>query len=490
MEYSTQLRHGVCNGRGNSLRAEGAGMRTMNAHKHYHEPFPNETLRSEFDITEQIYNTQSACKIKPIYVWVKGHQDDDKQYDDLSLEAQLNIDADELAGVFQQQSGKSRPIVNMLPSCPALLLIRGISVTSNYRKQLIRASVEPTYIQYLQYKFGWSDEVVLAIAWKSLSLAIPRIKRDVIITKICNDLLPTATTLYKRKYQHHDTCVLCSKKETRDHILRCNEPTRIKWRRKMLSALRSRLLYLETDFSLGETLCTAVAEWIETETVDINKYPEKYHKAIKSQHHIGWRHMFSGKISQEWLRLQEQSTKVTTGHKRLSYVWGASIVEVLLKQFVLLWELRNEEVHGKTAEKQEQIRKTKLSETVRKLNDQREQARPSDMCLFHPDIDEYIEQSNSQAIASYISSHKRAISNSIKQWATASHLGVTSIINWVSGNNSREQIERIHSRQRKSLLHNSRKKDKARLARIRKELDKNQRQTSIAGYYTLNRVSD
>jgi hypothetical protein len=79
---------GPCNGRGNSLRAEGAGLlsvtmflsimvkylklqqinmvcisdnaeliRRCNAHKDYEEPFPNETLKSEYDITEQIYQT-------------------------------------------------------------------------------------------------------------------------------------------------------------------------------------------------------------------------------------------------------------------------------------------------------------------------------------------------------------------------------------------------------------------------------------------------
>jgi hypothetical protein len=88
---------GTCNGRRNSLRAEGAGMlsgtlflsifseyfdqsfkivfisdnaeliRRMNAHKNYQEPFPNETLRSEFDVTEQIYKTQTASKIIPTY---------------------------------------------------------------------------------------------------------------------------------------------------------------------------------------------------------------------------------------------------------------------------------------------------------------------------------------------------------------------------------------------------------------------------------------
>ena len=119
-----------------------------------------------------------------------------------------------------------------MPSCPAMLLIRGISTTNNYRKQLIRASVEPTYIQYLQCKFCWSDEIVTSIVWKSLSLAIARLNRDVVLTKICNDLLPTATTLFKIKYQYQDTCALCSKTDTRDRLLRCNEKSRIDWRRQ------------------------------------------------------------------------------------------------------------------------------------------------------------------------------------------------------------------------------------------------------------------
>jgi hypothetical protein len=52
------------------------------------------------------------------------------------------------------------------------------------------------------------------ISWKCLSLAIKRINRDVLITKVCNDLFPTADTLCKMKYQHHDTCILCHQPET------------------------------------------------------------------------------------------------------------------------------------------------------------------------------------------------------------------------------------------------------------------------------------
>ena len=186
---------GPCRGRGNSLRAEGAGMlsgtmlialmvqflnipeikitcisdnaeliRRCKAHKHYHEPYPNETLTSEFDISEQIYITQQENNIRARFKWVKGHQDNNTRYEDLPLEAQLNIDADELAGEYQNEQGKFLPIIHTLPSCSAMLSIGGISVTSNYRKQLIRGYVEPAYIEYLQYKFGWSNETITGIA--------------------------------------------------------------------------------------------------------------------------------------------------------------------------------------------------------------------------------------------------------------------------------------------------------------------------------------
>jgi hypothetical protein len=68
-----------------------------------------------------------------MYKWVRGHNDKNAAYDDIELEAQLNVDADKYAGDFQRAKGKFRPLVSLLPSCDAMLPIRGISVTSNYR---------------------------------------------------------------------------------------------------------------------------------------------------------------------------------------------------------------------------------------------------------------------------------------------------------------------------------------------------------------------
>jgi hypothetical protein len=113
---------------------------------------------------------------------------------------------------------------------------------------------------------------------------------------------------------------------------------------------------------------SAIAEWLETATVDRANYPVKCHKAIQSQRRIGWRHIFAGKLAQEWLYLQEESTNTTTGRKRDSYIRGASIVQILLSQYIALWELRNEEVHGKTKEHQYRTRKERLKIEASRLN--------------------------------------------------------------------------------------------------------------------------
>ena len=109
----------------------------------------------------------------------------------------MNIDADILDGDFQRREGKFRPLAHLLPSCPGMISIRGISITSNVFKQLVFAYTEPRYKKHLQEKFEWSSSDVSNIAWKSLALAIERSGRGILLLKICNDILPTAHRQYQ-----------------------------------------------------------------------------------------------------------------------------------------------------------------------------------------------------------------------------------------------------------------------------------------------------
>jgi hypothetical protein len=234
-------------------------------------------------------------------------------------------------------------------------------------------------------------------------------------------------------------------------------------------------------------MCRAIA--VTTGTVDETKYPNRFIRAITSQNMVGWRHyLFAGKISQEWLTLQEESKQKSKGHKRSSYVWGASILEVILSHFIELWELRNEKVHGKTEEQQERTRKAKLMNELRRMNSMRCQARPSDECLFIDNEDDFLDESTAQTIATYISSHRRAISNSVKKWAKTSQTGGETIIQWASSTNTVDIRERNNSIRRNRLINDGRNKERWR--RNRRGAKSTARQISISGFLSLNQLLD
>jgi hypothetical protein len=93
-----------------------------------------------------------------------------------------------------------------------------------------------------------------------------------------------------------------------------------------------------------------------------------------------------------------------------------------------------------------------------------EKARPIDMGLFHADIEEFLYNSTAQIIATYISSHRKVITNSVKKYTAASQAGVTSVVQWIRGwSNNEDIIEKLHARQREDLLEtDGRKKERRR----------------------------
>ena len=122
------------------------------AHLEYTLPYSNTTLSSEYDVTEQIFLLHQTDGINASFHHVYGHQDNKIEYTDLPIEAKLNCDTDQLAGEYQDRYGSYRPVARLLPSCPAVINIRGLTITSNLRHQPQRAYLEPQYIGHLHHK--------------------------------------------------------------------------------------------------------------------------------------------------------------------------------------------------------------------------------------------------------------------------------------------------------------------------------------------------
>jgi hypothetical protein len=124
---------------------------------------------------------------------------------------------------------------------------------------------------------------------------------------------------------------------------------------------------------------------------------------------------------------------------------------------------------------------------VKQLNEQKNNARPADMGLFHENIDQYIEDSTARALANYISSHSKAIKNRVTKWAKQSEHGVRSIVGWIWGLNDTNDaaLDRIQQLQRDNLQGDGRKKER----RLRRNNEVDPRQIPINRFFSLmNRI--
>lgn len=107
------------------------------------EIIPSTTLFADWDVLTEIKHTLLQYIQLPTIEHVKGHQDRKIKYDDLSLLAQLNVDADKAAGEFQDQHGKYRPHVIRFPHNHVQLQLTGATITSQYKSSIRYADTGP-----------------------------------------------------------------------------------------------------------------------------------------------------------------------------------------------------------------------------------------------------------------------------------------------------------------------------------------------------------
>ena len=96
-------------------------------HLEYVESNPKQTLKAKYNLTEQIYQTLQEADVNKTfhYINIRGHQDNHISYNNLSFEAQLNVQANQLAEDFYGQSN-FQTLIPMLLACPAALKIKSI----------------------------------------------------------------------------------------------------------------------------------------------------------------------------------------------------------------------------------------------------------------------------------------------------------------------------------------------------------------------------
>eukprot|EP00957_Ditylum_brightwellii_P139357 10621342-Ditylum_brightwellii.AAC.1 len=92
-------------------------------------------------------------------------------YNELSLPAKLNVDADMLAVGYQTHNKKTTRKAIRLPVNAVQLHIDGVTVNSNYFLKLKKSANEGPLMRYIAKKQLWSDTKMELIKWDAFRIA-------------------------------------------------------------------------------------------------------------------------------------------------------------------------------------------------------------------------------------------------------------------------------------------------------------------------------
>jgi hypothetical protein len=190
----------------------------------YSKPYANSTLQPDW-LTEEIHSTYRQAGLPDIeYSWVKGHQDSTTLYHSLSIEAQYNVTADQLADAFMETNQRSRPLSPVTASSNCCLSIKGKTIHGHYTEAIRDAASLPELYGYLRHKHKWPKETLQTVAWPWFSNAAKTYHHtDNHLMKLVYDQLPARHAKCKKTGQSWipDTCRICGvEPETFEHLLK------------------------------------------------------------------------------------------------------------------------------------------------------------------------------------------------------------------------------------------------------------------------------
>jgi hypothetical protein len=133
---------------------------------------PNSTFKPDWDIVQAVVHTLSLFQVKATFTHVKGHQDKDVPFAQLSLLALLNVEADKHAGTYQNQHGQYRPFIRLSPTRPAALDIDGKTIHRGFKQAIRDAIHAPHLLEAMQVQYDWPGGTLEVIDWEAHRQAI------------------------------------------------------------------------------------------------------------------------------------------------------------------------------------------------------------------------------------------------------------------------------------------------------------------------------
>ena len=299
-----------------------------------------------FDIISLIRN---EIKISPI-TWkgthVKGHQDDNNTYEELDVNSQANIIADNLAKRELSEWNDDQNYWGMIGQ-PWGIVCGNQRICGNLEETLRLLMQEEHALKWwkrrLQIPISQYNNVDDEVYKKFRADTAKEIRNWAI--KYSSDLLPTRKNLQRRQHSEYHTCPCCgAANENADHIFQCRAHEMKKTYNDGVDDL-SAFLYTTTSTAIKNTILQLLQR-LRNNTHTAPKQQGLHLEALDAQQKIGLRATLSGFWDKKWIKLQKEYYRDIKS--RCSPKTWLTTLSLQIQQLVYsLWKTRNETLHNK-----------------------------------------------------------------------------------------------------------------------------------------------
>ena len=365
--------------------------------------FPNTTMEAEWDVLAQILKELThLSRSSPDIEHIQGHQDSRTPYEQLSLLAQLNCDTDAHANAYLRENPtldhKTTPI---FPAAECLLQLHHGTISRDIKYECSEArNLPPLQKKIIQTSDWATHDVFDLIDWGAHSRALNKQgKHFPTLVKYIHHILPLGMRVHKYDRKYPPNCPSCREpSETLHHFWRCQAATRLTWRRNFLKQLDKRLIELGTGPEVRKLLVSKLRAVLDGQSPETVPADLQITELNTQQELIGWEQILRGRMSKVWnTHTRTQPGQPTTTKRQ----WTTEVICFVFEQWWQLWELRNQDRHGRDLA-------TRLQADAIQLD--------RELTMFYEDYEGKVPQQRSWLFDTSMATHRDRPISATRQW--------------------------------------------------------------------------
>jgi hypothetical protein len=206
----------------------------------------------------------------------------------------------------------------------------------------------------------------------------------------------------------------------------------------MLDSIREICDKWNTRPRIRNILLDGIRGWLESPDLEMYQlesalFDDEFQRLIRQQNKIGWKQVFLGRFSWEWCEMQDAYYVTRPNYNKQNSPrgsqWQVAIIGRLWDQWYLVWESRNNDLHGSDAKHNALVERRNTLRTLRELYSLRSHYEPSAQELLMADIRDH-EVKSTWHLKTWLNINEPVLRTSYKRAKKMAIAGMKSLLHY------------------------------------------------------------